>query len=78
MLGLLVTGMTNKQVAASFSLSVRTVESHRARMMAKLGLRSAAQLAHFALSHGIAPAPLSMRTNEDHAGRGVERQSIRS
>ena len=44
----------------------------------KLGLRSAAQLAHFALSHGIAPAPLFMRTNEDHAGRGVERQSIRS
>jgi DNA-binding NarL/FixJ family response regulator len=64
-LRLLVTGMTNKQVAASFSLSVRTVESHRARMMAKLRLHSAAQLAHFALSQGITPAPLSHRYNED-------------
>jgi DNA-binding NarL/FixJ family response regulator len=77
-LGLLVTGMTNKQVAASISLSVRTVESHRARMMAKLGLRSAAQLAHFALSHGIAPAHIALRTNEDHPPASINRPGART
>ncbi len=41
---LVVTGMTNKQVAATLFMSHRTVESHVARTYRKLGIRSRAEL----------------------------------
>ncbi|MEV4313985.1 helix-turn-helix transcriptional regulator [Actinocrispum sp. NPDC049592] len=41
---LVVTGMTNKQVAATLFMSHRTVESHVARAYRKLGIRSRAEL----------------------------------
>lgn len=42
--GLIVTGLTNKEIARSLSLSPRTVESHRANLFAKLECDSLAQL----------------------------------
>ena len=45
---LLATGHTNRQIAEQLSLSVRTVESHRARIMGKLGLSSRADLVRWA------------------------------
>lgn len=46
-------GYTNRQIAEQLSLSVRTVESHRASIMDKLGLRSRADLAQYASTHGL-------------------------
>ena len=43
-LELLAAGMSNKQVAASLHLSTRTVEDHRAAIMAKSGSSSVADL----------------------------------
>ena len=45
---LLATGHTNRQIAEQLRLSVRTVESHRARIMGKLGLSSRADLVRWA------------------------------
>jgi DNA-binding NarL/FixJ family response regulator len=47
-LTLLVDGMTNKQVAERLFLSVKTVETYRARIMKKYGLRDRAELVQFA------------------------------
>lgn len=52
-LGLIASGYTNMQVAERLFLSVRTVESHRANLMTKLGLGSRAELVAFALRRGL-------------------------
>ncbi len=44
---LLAVGNTNAEVAAALFLSVRTVETHRARALRKLGLRSRSDLVRF-------------------------------
>lgn len=50
---LLAEGKGNKQVAAALDISVRTVESHRARIMRKLALRSFSDLIRYAIRHKI-------------------------
>jgi len=50
---LLAEGKTNKEVSARLGITVRTVETHRAKIMLKLGVHSLAELIHFALSQGI-------------------------
>ena len=52
-LRLVALGHTNQQVADSLFLSVKTVETYRARVMDKLGLRSRAALVGYALSAGL-------------------------
>jgi len=52
-LGLLVRGNTNRQLAAVLGLSTRTVESHRANLMAKLGLASRVELVGYAAARGL-------------------------
>jgi DNA-binding NarL/FixJ family response regulator len=52
---LLAEGKSNKEVAALLRITVRTVETHRAKIMLKLGLHSLAELIHYALRHGIIP-----------------------
>jgi len=53
---LLASGKTNKQIAAMLSISTRTVESHRARIMLKLDLHSISDLVRFALRARIIQA----------------------
>ena len=52
-LKLIVQGNTNRQIAELLSLSVRTIESHRANIMAKLNLRSRVELVRYAAAHGL-------------------------
>ena len=54
-LRILLTGAPNKIVARTFDLSVRTVEMHRAHMLAKLGARSTAEALHIAMLADVAP-----------------------
>ncbi len=48
-----VQGLTNQQVADKLVLSVKTVESYRARLMHKLGLKTRAELVSLALNAGL-------------------------
>lgn len=52
-LNLIVLGYTNRQAADELGLSVRTVESHRANLMAKLGLRSRVELVRWAADRDL-------------------------
>ena len=45
-------GYSNKEVAAQFALSIKTVETYKARSMEKLGLQSRVDLVRYALEHG--------------------------
>ena len=52
-LELLARGHTNREVAARLSLSVKTVETHRARLSDKLDLESRADLVRLAIDLGL-------------------------
>jgi DNA-binding NarL/FixJ family response regulator len=52
-LQLLAEGRTNKSVAGVLKISVKTVETHRARIMRKLNLGSIAELVRYALRNRI-------------------------
>jgi DNA-binding NarL/FixJ family response regulator len=54
---LLAEGKANKEIAAVLGIAIRTVETHRAKIMLKLGLHSLTQLIHYALRHKIFTAP---------------------
>jgi two-component system response regulator FixJ len=53
-LGSLVAGKPNKLIARELGLSPRTVEVHRARLMARLGVGSLAEAVRLAVRAGIA------------------------
>lgn len=46
-------GKSTKEVAKQLGLSVKTVESHRARLMRKLDLHQTAGLVRYAIRHGL-------------------------
>ena len=52
-LRLVAEGHSAKEIAAMLHVSSRTVEFHKYRMMRKLGFRSSAQLATYAVQHGL-------------------------
>ena len=52
-LQLLAEGMTSKEIAGKLDLAVSTIETHRKQIMAKLDLRSVAELTKFAIRTGI-------------------------
>lgn len=51
-LRLIAVGYINKEVAARLSLSVKTVETHKARGMEKLGMKSRVDLVRYAMLQG--------------------------
>jgi DNA-binding CsgD family transcriptional regulator len=55
-LSMLATGHTNKEIAARLGLSVRTIESHRARIVSKLGCCGRADLFRAARELGLLDA----------------------
>jgi len=54
---LLAEGHTNRAVAERLALSIKTVESYRARLMQKLGLGSRAELTRLAIDLGLIGSP---------------------
>ena len=52
-LRLLAGGESSHRIAESLHISIKTVESHRAQLMAKLKLRSIAELTKYALREGL-------------------------
>jgi two-component system, NarL family, response regulator NreC len=55
-LRLIARGLTNREVAERLFLSVRTVETHRARLQRKLGLSRRSDLVEYALARGLVEA----------------------
>lgn len=49
----LAQGKTNKDVAGTLNISVRTVETHRNNIKRKLGISSTAGLTRYAMEHGV-------------------------
>ena len=52
-LQLLALGYTNQEIGKKLYISVRTVDTHRAHIMRKLGLETRAELVLFALANGL-------------------------
>jgi len=54
---LLVAGAGVTQIAGDLNLSVKTVSTHKARLMEKLGVTNQAELIHYALRHRLSDDP---------------------
>ncbi|HET8565544.1 MAG TPA: response regulator transcription factor [Solirubrobacterales bacterium] len=52
-LRLMALGHTNREIGEQLSLSVRTIETHRAHIQQKLGLSSRPELTRYALANGL-------------------------
>jgi two-component system, NarL family, response regulator NreC len=52
-MGYLIRGYTNRQIAEALFISIRTVESHRASLLGKLALRNRVELVEFAKKYGL-------------------------
>jgi len=52
-LGLIVNGLTNKEIAAQLNLSIRTVENHRNHLLQKLDVNNTAGLVKKAIEEGL-------------------------
>jgi DNA-binding NarL/FixJ family response regulator len=50
---LIAEGMSNKEIAGQLSVSVRTVETHRERIMHKLNIHTVAGLTRYAITQGL-------------------------
>ena len=52
-LQLLARGYTNKEISERVYLSIKTIESHRAKIYAKLGFKSRSDLVDYAIKHKL-------------------------
>ncbi|MFQ5700200.1 MAG: response regulator transcription factor [Myxococcota bacterium] len=52
--GWIARGLSNKEIARELAISVKTVETHRTRLMQKLDLHSVADLVRYAIRNGLA------------------------
>ena len=52
-LKLIAEGRSSKEIAARLTISVKTVERHRANILAKLGMRDRTQLTRYAIRAGL-------------------------
>ena len=49
----LALGHTNKEIASTYNISVKTVDTYRFRLLKKLDLRNNAELSRFAMQNGL-------------------------
>jgi FixJ family two-component response regulator len=54
---LVIAGLLNKEMGAELGIALRTIKTHRARVMQKMGVVSVAELVGLAQKAGVAPAP---------------------
>jgi len=54
-LQLVVEGKSSAEIAGILSLSLKTVETYRSRLMHKLGISNLPGLVKFAIQHGLTP-----------------------
>jgi DNA-binding CsgD family transcriptional regulator len=66
---LVVKGRTNREIADALTISARTVQSHIASTMTKLGARSRTELAVRALCGGLVPCPGGRESDTAAANR---------
>jgi DNA-binding NarL/FixJ family response regulator len=52
-LSLIGAGKSTKQIAHGLSISINTVNTHRARILEKMGMRANAELIRYAVEHGL-------------------------
>ena len=55
-------GKSNRSIAEELVVGVKTVEAHITRILHKLGLSSRSQIAVWAISEGLVPAPRDLGT----------------
>ena len=53
---LIAAGKAPREIAAELNVSVKTVGTHRARILAKMGLRNNAALVQYAIENGLLPS----------------------
>jgi DNA-binding NarL/FixJ family response regulator len=58
-LKLVAEGHTNQEIATQLVISIKTVQAHRASVMAKLGLEHVTHLVRFAMCNGLLPSGFS-------------------
>jgi DNA-binding CsgD family transcriptional regulator len=46
-------GRPPREIATELNVSVKTVATHRARLLAKMALRNNAELVQYAIAHGL-------------------------
>ena len=51
----LAAGKTNREIADTLSISVKTVDTHRGHVLKKLRLRNNSDITRFAISNGLIP-----------------------
>ena len=49
----LAMGQTNREIASSYHISIKTVDTYRSRLLKKLNLRNNAELTHFAIQNRL-------------------------
>jgi DNA-binding NarL/FixJ family response regulator len=52
---LIAAGRPPREIAAELNVSVKTVATHRARLLQKMGLRNTAELVRYAIDHQLLP-----------------------
>jgi FixJ family two-component response regulator len=57
---LVIAGLLNKEIGAELGVTLRTIKTHRARVMQKMGVVSVAELVWLAQKAGVAPAQPSI------------------
>lgn len=52
-LRLIAQGLKNREIAETLSIAIKTVETHRTKIMQKLDLHNSAELATYAMRRGL-------------------------
>jgi FixJ family two-component response regulator len=58
---LVIAGRLNKEIGAELGVTLRTIKTHRARVMQKMGVLSVAELVRLAQKLGVAPTRESLK-----------------
>lgn len=77
-LKLIAEGYTNRQIASLLCLSIKTVETHRTNLMAKLGIHDRTELVKYAISAGLIDITMGKTASpeQDAESRSVNTPSI--